>query len=218
MKRKAATKKKTVTKSTKKTAKKPTAKTAQRKKTAVKPKKKTVTKAKTAAKPKAKKAAAKKVTAKKTTAKKAVVKKALAKKPAAAPKRTVVPKVPPPLASVPPIREEEMIPSPAIPMTVPAPLPETIPPIGEHPVGRVTHYYSHLSVAVVQLNEGTLRVGETVHIKGHTTDLQQQIESIEIDHQSVQEASAGQIFGLKVRDHVREHDQVYKLSPTEQAP
>jgi putative protease len=76
----------------------------------------------------------------------------------------------------------------------------------------VTHYYSHLGVAVIQLNEERLRVGETIHIKGHTTDLTQPIESIELDHQSVEEASAGQIFGLKVREHVREHDQVFKVS------
>ena len=55
-------------------------------------------------------------------------------------------------------------------------------------------------------------MGEIIHIKGHTTDLQQPIESIEIDHQSVQEATAGQIFGLKVLDHVREHDQIFKVS------
>ncbi|TAK06803.1 MAG: translation elongation factor-like protein, partial [Candidatus Manganitrophaceae bacterium] len=78
------------------------------------------------------------------------------------------------------------------------------------PIGIVTHYYSHLSVAVVQLNEGPLRVGETIHIKGHTTDLRQEVDSMEVDHQSVQEASAGQIFGLKVRDHVREHDHIYR--------
>lgn len=79
------------------------------------------------------------------------------------------------------------------------------------PIGMVTHYYSHLSVAVIQLNDGMLRVGDTIHIKGHTTDLQQPVESIELDHQSVEEVGAGQAFGLKVRDHVREHDQVYKI-------
>ncbi|MBI3805616.1 MAG: translation elongation factor-like protein [Nitrospirae bacterium] len=80
----------------------------------------------------------------------------------------------------------------------------------EQPIGTVTHYYSHLSVAVVQLNEGNLQVGDTIRIKGHTTNLEQPIESMEVDHQSVQQASSGQVFGLKVRDHVREHDQIYK--------
>ena len=88
--------------------------------------------------------------------------------------------------------------------------PSSPPP--ERPIGVINHYYSHLGVAVVQLNDDRVRVGETILIKGHTTDLHQQIESIEIDHESVQEASAGQVFGLKVRDHVREHDQVYKAS------
>ncbi|HZR46144.1 MAG TPA: hypothetical protein VFA47_05550 [Candidatus Manganitrophaceae bacterium] len=111
--------------------------------------------------------------------------------------------------------ETTEIPSSSIPApsTTPAESAPSTPAMpAERPLGVVTHYYSHLGVAVVQLNEERLRVGETIHIKGHTTDLTQPIESIEIDHQSVEEASAGQVFGLKVRDHVREHDQIFKVS------
>ncbi|MFQ5579420.1 MAG: hypothetical protein ACE5FZ_02310 [Nitrospiria bacterium] len=80
------------------------------------------------------------------------------------------------------------------------------------PIGVVTHYYSHLSVAVVQLVGGSLQVGDIIQIKGHTTDLIQSIESMELDHEHVDHAAMGQLFGIKVRDHVREHDQVFKIS------
>jgi putative protease len=78
-------------------------------------------------------------------------------------------------------------------------------------VGTVTHYYSDLMVSVVQLNQGGLRVGERIHIKGHTTDFEQTVDSMEIEHQRVEQAAPGQIIGLKVIDHAREHDQVRKI-------
>lgn len=203
---KAVKKKKAAARTAKKATKKSTSSTAKRKKTAAKPKKKTATKAGTAAKRKtvaakkttAKKSAAKKTTAKKTTAKKAGVAARKAPSPPKAEKRE---------APVIPMRETAPPPpSPAAPAPTPAAPPAPV----EQPIGIVTHYYSHLAVAVVQLNEGPLRVGDAIHIKGHTTDLRQAVESMEIDHQPVQEASAGQVFGLKVRDHVREHDQIYR--------
>jgi putative protease len=85
------------------------------------------------------------------------------------------------------------------------------PPIEGQPVGKVTHYYSQLGVAVVQLDQGGLRVGDTIRVKGHTTDFTQTVESMEIEHQRVPEARPGQVFGLKVIDHAREHDVVYKI-------
>jgi putative protease len=78
-------------------------------------------------------------------------------------------------------------------------------------VGIVVHYYSHLSVAIIKLDQGALQVGDSIHIKGHTTDLKQRVESMQIEHQSIQRAEVGQEFGLQVSDHVREHDIVYKL-------
>ncbi|MBI3597662.1 MAG: hypothetical protein HY203_10975 [Nitrospirae bacterium] len=83
--------------------------------------------------------------------------------------------------------------------------------IAEQLVGVVTHYYSHLSVAVVKLDQGALQVGDTIHIKGHTTDFQQRVESMQVEHQSIQSAQVGEEFGLKVTEHVREHDLVYKV-------
>ncbi len=80
----------------------------------------------------------------------------------------------------------------------------------EKEVGRVTHYFSKIGVAAVELKD-KLRVGDTIHIKGHTTDFTQEVSSMQIEHESVSEAGAGQSVGIKVREKVREHDIVYKV-------
>lgn len=99
-------------------------------------------------------------------------------------------------------------------ITVPlAPPPVYIPAPNETPVGKVTHYYSHLQVVVVQMVRGALQVGDTIHIKGHTTDFHQVVESIEVEHQRIERAEQGEIFGLKVIDHAREHDVIYRVQP-----
>jgi translation elongation factor EF-Tu-like GTPase len=76
-------------------------------------------------------------------------------------------------------------------------------------IGTVTHYYSHLSVAAVTLTD-TLRVGDRIHIVGHTTNVEQPVESMEVDHQKVESAGAGDDVALEVKDHVREHDAIYR--------
>jgi translation elongation factor EF-1alpha len=82
----------------------------------------------------------------------------------------------------------------------------------EHPesdaIGRVSHYYSQLSVAAVSL-DAPLRVGDRIHIKGHTTDLVQAVDSLQVDHKPVERAVPGDDVALKVDDHVREHDKIY---------
>jgi hypothetical protein len=101
------------------------------------------------------------------------------------------------------------------PATVqPGPPPGSIPPVEEpslheEAIGIVTHYYSHLGVAVVQMNKGSLKTGDTIHITGHTTDVTQVVASMEYEHQHVDQAGAGQSVGLKVSDQAREHDIVY---------
>lgn len=129
----------------------------------------------------------KKKAAKKTVKK--VAKKAAMRK--AAPK----PMVKAPIPSAPPSEKKP-----------PAP-----PAAAEQKVGMVVHYYTHLNVAVVKLEQGQLAVGDTIHIKGHTTDFKQTVESMEIEHQHIPRATAGQEFGLKMVDHAREHDEVYKV-------
>ena len=88
------------------------------------------------------------------------------------------------------------------------PTPPTEP--GER-IGVVTHYYSHLSVAIIRMESGTLRVGDVIHIRGHTTDFSQKVESLEVNHAPVTEVRPNEEFGLKVAEHAREHDVVFKM-------
>ena len=86
------------------------------------------------------------------------------------------------------------------------------PSAAEQRIGAVTHYYSHLLVVAMQLEPGTtLRVGDVIHIRGHTTDFTQKVESLEVDHAPVTEVRPNDDFGLRVVEHAREHDIVYKV-------
>lgn len=77
-------------------------------------------------------------------------------------------------------------------------------------IGEVTHYFTDISVGVIDLG-GKLEVGDTISIEGTTTDFQQDVESMQIEHEDVEEAGAGDAVGLKVKDRVREGDKVYKI-------
>jgi len=77
-------------------------------------------------------------------------------------------------------------------------------------VGRVVSYFTHVEAAAVEI-EGNLKIGDTVHIKGHTTDFEQQVESMQIENESVKEAKAGDSIGVKVKERVRRNDVVYKV-------
>ena len=78
----------------------------------------------------------------------------------------------------------------------------------EKKIGKITHYFSKIGVAVVEL-EDTIKVGDKIRIKGSTTDFTQTVDSMQIEHEQVQEAGAGQSIGLKVVDKVREGDEVF---------
>jgi hypothetical protein len=80
-------------------------------------------------------------------------------------------------------------------------------------IGVVTHYFGHVSVAIVRLESGTLRIGDMIHIRGHTTDFKQKVESLQVDHAPATEVGPKYDFGLKVVEHAREHDVVYKVRP-----
>lgn len=101
-------------------------------------------------------------------------------------------------------------PSSTLPGAVAA-TPHTQPALVEERIGAVTHYYSHLSVATVRLEAGILRIGDVIRILGHTTDFTQRVESLEVNHASVTQVGPGDDFGLKVDEHVREHDVVFKV-------
>lgn len=79
-------------------------------------------------------------------------------------------------------------------------------------IGVVTHFYGEPSVAIVKLETATLRVGDTIHIQGHTTDFSQRVESLQVEHAAVDEVGPDDDFGVKVVQHVREHDVVYKVA------
>ena len=96
--------------------------------------------------------------------------------------------------------------------TAPKPAAPPAPKLPGERIGVVTHYYGHLAVAVVKLDPGTtLRVGDNIHIKGHTSDFGQRVDSLQIGHAPVQEVGPNDDFGMKVADHAREHDVVYRV-------
>lgn len=132
----------------------------------------------------------------KAPAKRPVARKKVAKKPAKkTPARRAAPKAKKPVAR--PVRAK------------PAPItPAVLPPPGER-IGIVTHYFSNISVAVVKIESGHLRVGDTIHIRGHTTDFKQRIDSLQVEHKPVPEVGPNDDFGLKVHQHARENDVVY---------
>ncbi len=85
--------------------------------------------------------------------------------------------------------------------------------MSEQLVGKVSHYFSHARVAAIDLTDGELAVGDTIHVRGHSSDFTQRIESMQIEHASVQSAKVGDKIGVQVADHAREHDQVYRVTP-----
>ena len=81
----------------------------------------------------------------------------------------------------------------------------------EEEIGRITHYFSKIGVAVIEITAESLKVGETIRIKGHTDDFTQSVESLQLEHLSVPEVKKGVSAGMKVKEHVREGDKVYKV-------
>jgi len=77
-------------------------------------------------------------------------------------------------------------------------------------VGTVAHYFTRINVAVVSLNDN-LSVGDRIVVKGSTTSFEQNVDSMQIEHENVASAGRGQSIGLKVKERVREGDKVYKI-------
>jgi hypothetical protein len=82
----------------------------------------------------------------------------------------------------------------------------------EEEIGKITHYFSKINVGVVELIKGELRVGNTIHIKGHTTDFYQKVHSLQVEHSPVNAIEVGESAGLKVENPVRENDLVLKVT------
>lgn len=84
--------------------------------------------------------------------------------------------------------------------------------MAEELIGSVVLFFAKPCVAAIEITSGVLSVGDNVRIKGATTDFEQKIESMEIDRKPVPSASAGQSVGIKVKDRVRPHDKVFRLT------
>jgi translation initiation factor IF-2 len=84
--------------------------------------------------------------------------------------------------------------------------------MAEQLVGQVTHYFGKAQVAGIKITDGELRVGDTIHIVGHTSDFTQTIDSMQIDRAPVESATVGDEIGIKVAEHAREHDNVYRVT------
>ena len=81
----------------------------------------------------------------------------------------------------------------------------------EQKVGEVMKFFSKPSVAAIKL-DGELKVGDRIKFKGHTTDFEDQVQSMQIENQAVEKAGAGDMIGIRVKERVREKDLVYKVT------
>jgi len=83
----------------------------------------------------------------------------------------------------------------------------------EEKIGEVVKFFAKPSVAAVKITDGVLKVGDTIKVIGHTTDLEENIDSMEVNNEKIQEATPGDYIGLKVKDRVRPGDEVFKVIP-----
>ncbi len=81
----------------------------------------------------------------------------------------------------------------------------------EEVVGEVFKYFAKPGVAALIMTQGTIKIGDTIRIKGATTDFTQKVESMEIDNVKVEKAEKGQSVGIKVIERVRPSDVVYRV-------
>ena len=85
--------------------------------------------------------------------------------------------------------------------------------MAEQPIGNITHYFGKASVAAIKITEGELHIGDKIHVVGHTSDFIQTIDSMQVDRAPVETAKPGDEIGIKVIEHAREHDQVFRVAP-----
>ena len=82
----------------------------------------------------------------------------------------------------------------------------------EQQIGYVSNFYKNISVAAVEITNGSVSAGDTLHFHGKTTDFKVAVDSMQIEHDAVTEAKKGDSIGLKVSERVRRHDKVYKVA------
>ncbi len=81
----------------------------------------------------------------------------------------------------------------------------------EKRIGTVVDYFAKIGVVAFRVEEGSLKVGDTIHIKGHTTDFTEKVTSMQIDRDAVEEVKVGDNVGVKMKERARQHDAVYKV-------
>ena len=79
-------------------------------------------------------------------------------------------------------------------------------------IGKITHYFGKIGVAVLEMIDDELKIGDTIHIKGKTADFNQTVSSMQVDRKPVEQAKKGDSVGLKVDQLVHEHDEVFKVT------
>ena len=84
--------------------------------------------------------------------------------------------------------------------------------MAEDQIGVVVNYYAKIGVAAVKVTSGTVKTGDLLKYKGHTTDFTEAVVSMEIENETVEQARAGDLVGVKVKERVREKDKVYKIT------
>ena len=82
----------------------------------------------------------------------------------------------------------------------------------EKEIGKVIHYWGKISVAGINITNGELKAGDVIHIKGHTSDFTQKVDSIQIENDTVEKAKVGDSIGIKVEERAHEHDTVYLVT------
>ena len=85
--------------------------------------------------------------------------------------------------------------------------------MAEEKIGEVVKFFAKPGVAAIKVTNGEVKIGDTIKITGHTTDITNILESMEIENQKVEKAVAGDYIGLKVSDRVRPGDEVFKVVP-----
>ena len=78
-------------------------------------------------------------------------------------------------------------------------------------IGKITHYFTNIGVGVIEITDNELNVGDKIHIKGATSDFEQAVDSMQIEHENIEKAKKGDAIGLKVEQQVREGDEVFKV-------
>jgi len=81
----------------------------------------------------------------------------------------------------------------------------------EEQVGVIVKFFAKPSVAAIEVTSGTIKKGDVLKYKGHTTDFTEEVLSMELDNQAIDEAKVGDLVGIKVKERVRENDKVYKV-------